>query len=71
MPEAGGDAAMYVNPMDHKDIADKIDTLLSSPTLCATMVEKATNMPRIFVKTKLPTECLISISLLSKKNNKP
>lgn len=53
MPEAGGDAAMYVNPMDHKDIADKIDTLLSSPTLCATMVEKGYKHAQDFREDKV------------------
>ncbi len=40
MPEAGGDAALYTDPYNHLDIADKISTLLGSPTLCETLIKQ-------------------------------
>lgn len=40
MLEAGGDSALYVNPDSPSDIADKIEMLLSSPTLKRSMIER-------------------------------
>lgn len=40
MIEAGGDAALYVNPDSPSDIADKIGLVLSSPTLRHSMIER-------------------------------
>ncbi len=40
LPEAGGDAAMYVDPLDSNDIAGKIEKVISSPTLREEMVKK-------------------------------
>jgi len=40
MLEAGGDSAMYVNPDSPSDIADKIEMVLSSPTLKHSMIER-------------------------------
>lgn len=40
MTEIGGDAALFVNPADTRDIAQKINLLLSSPTLYEEMKGK-------------------------------
>lgn len=40
MPEAGGDAALYVDPMDVDDIAKKIQKVLSDKKLRLHMIEK-------------------------------
>ncbi|MDD2584524.1 MAG: glycosyltransferase family 1 protein [Bacteroidales bacterium] len=40
MLEAGGDSALYANPDSPSDIADKIEMLLSSPTLKKSMIER-------------------------------
>lgn len=40
MPEIAGDAALYVNPFDVEDIADKLIQLYSSPALVQTVIEK-------------------------------
>ncbi|MGE0092275.1 MAG: glycosyltransferase family 1 protein [Bacteroidia bacterium] len=40
MLEAGGDSAIYVNPDSPSDIADKIEMVLSSPTLKHSMIER-------------------------------
>jgi len=33
LPEVVGDAGLYVNPLQTADIAEKVDMLLSDPTL--------------------------------------
>lgn len=40
MPEAGGDAALYVDPLNPQEIAAHINMLLSSPTIVESIVEK-------------------------------
>lgn len=40
MLEAGGDSALYANPDSPSDIADKIEMVLSSPTLKVSMTER-------------------------------
>ncbi len=40
MPEAGGDAALYVDPLDASQIASNINMLLSSPTIVDQIIEK-------------------------------
>ena len=40
MPEAGGDAALYVNPEDPQDIAAKMRMLLEQPTLREELIAK-------------------------------
>ncbi|GAB1473417.1 hypothetical protein MASR2M69_08580 [Bacteroidota bacterium] len=40
MPEAGGDAPLYVNPGSVPEIANAIEMVLSSPTLRRSMVER-------------------------------
>ncbi|MFA6770722.1 MAG: glycosyltransferase, partial [Bacteroidales bacterium] len=40
MLETGGDSALYANPDSPSDIADKIEMVLSSPTLKTSMIER-------------------------------
>ncbi|MEF9931851.1 MAG: glycosyltransferase family 1 protein, partial [Bacteroidales bacterium] len=40
MPEAGGDAALYANPHNPKEIASHINMLISSPTIVKSIIEK-------------------------------
>jgi glycosyltransferase involved in cell wall biosynthesis len=40
LPEVGGDAALYVDPLDVRAMADAIDTLATDDQRVATMVEK-------------------------------
>lgn len=40
MPEAGGDAAMYVNPEDSHEIAEKMKQLIDNPTLREELIAK-------------------------------
>lgn len=53
MLEAGGDAALYVNPDSPSDIADKIEMVLSSPTLRKSMVESGYNHAKNFRNDKV------------------
>lgn len=40
MPEVGGEAAFYINPLDVNDIANGINTVLSNPLLKNSMIQK-------------------------------
>ena len=40
MPEAGGDAALYVNPEDPQDIASKMRMILEQPSLREELIAK-------------------------------
>ena len=41
MPEAGGDAALYVNPKNPQEISSQINMILSSPTIVNQILEKS------------------------------
>lgn len=42
LPEVYGDAAIYFDPADHHDMAQKIDTILSDDTLKSELISKGT-----------------------------
>ena len=52
MAEAGGDAALYANPLSPSDIGDKIEMILSSPTLRHSMIERGFDHARQFRNDK-------------------
>lgn len=52
MAEAGGDAALYVNPLSPSDIGDKIEMILSSPTLKHSMTERGFDHAKQFRNDK-------------------
>lgn len=56
MPEVGGDAALYVNPENVNDIAEKINMFLSSPTLCEEMTGKGIQIAANFREEKVVSE---------------
>lgn len=56
MPEVGGDAALYVNPENVNDIAEKINMFLSSPTLCEEMTGKGLEFSKRFREEKVVSE---------------
>jgi len=58
MPEAGGDAALYVDPLDVKDIADKIEEVLSDKELRKKMIEKGKKQIEKFSWEKAAKETL-------------
>lgn len=58
MPEAGGDAALYVNPRDVEDITKKLDKVVSSSDLRREMVEKGKKQAQKFSWEKAAKETL-------------
>lgn len=58
MPEAGGDAALYVDPTDAQDIAQKIDKMLTDSHLRAELVKKGYAQVKKFSWEKAARETL-------------
>ncbi|MCL5675829.1 MAG: glycosyltransferase family 4 protein [Patescibacteria group bacterium] len=58
MPEAGGEAALYVNPKDAKDIAEKISKVLSDEKLRNNMIVKGYQQVKKFSWEKTARETL-------------
>ncbi|EKD85573.1 MAG: Glycosyl transferase, group 1 [uncultured bacterium] len=58
LPEAGGDAALYFDPEDSSDIAEKIKKLLSDDKLREDMIEKGYKQAKKFSWEKAAKETL-------------
>ena len=58
LPEAGGDAALYFDPEDSSDIAEKIKKLLSDDKLKEDMIEKGYKQAKKFSWEKAAKETL-------------
>lgn len=58
LPEAGGDAALYFDPQDPQDIADKIERVLGDPKLREDMVKKGNEQVKKFSWEKTAKETL-------------
>lgn len=58
MPEAGGDAALYVDPNNADDIADKINTLLNDKSLRKELIERGKKQVSKFTWEKSAKEVL-------------
>ncbi len=58
LPEAGGDAALYVNPLDASDIADKIDKVLEDSDLRGKMIKEGYEQVKKFSWEKTARETL-------------
>jgi len=58
LPEAGGDAALYVDPQDVNDIADKIQKVISNQKLRDDMMEKGYKQVKKFSWEKTARETL-------------
>ena len=56
MPEAGGDAALYVDPNDPHDIAQQMQRVASDPQLRAELVEKGRKQREKFAPEKIITD---------------
>jgi glycosyltransferase involved in cell wall biosynthesis len=68
LPEAGGDAAMYFNPEDTADIAEKIDKVISDSKLRDEMVKKGYNQVKKFSWEKTAKETLKVLEEVGGKN---
>jgi glycosyltransferase involved in cell wall biosynthesis len=58
LPEVGGDAAIYFDPQNVDDIADKLDKVISDEKLRAEMTEKGYNQVKKFSWEKTAKETL-------------
>ncbi|MEX2013226.1 MAG: glycosyltransferase family 1 protein, partial [Candidatus Levyibacteriota bacterium] len=68
LPEAGGDAALYINPQDSSDIAQKIDKVLKDDKLAADMVRKGFEQVKKFSWEKSATKTLQVLESLVERN---
>ncbi len=66
LPEAGGDAALYVDPQNVNDIAEKIDKVLSDPKLREEMVKKGHEQVKKFSWEKTARETLRVLEEIAK-----
>lgn len=58
LPEAGGDAALYFNPNDSSDIAEKIEKVISDSSLREEMIKKGHEQVKKFSWEKTARETL-------------
>ena len=66
MPEAGGDAALYVDPKNVSDIAEKIVSLIDSEKLRKELIEKGKKQIKKFSWEKAAKETLAVLENLAK-----
>ena len=67
MPEAGGDAALYVDPKDVQDIAKKLEKVLSDSKLRSEMVEKGKKQVQKFSWEKTARQTLAILEEVAKE----
>jgi glycosyltransferase involved in cell wall biosynthesis len=68
MPEAGGDAALYVDPEDIDDIAAKVTKLVTSPALRKELKEKGKKQVKKFSWEKTAKETLAVLEQVAQKS---
>jgi glycosyltransferase involved in cell wall biosynthesis len=68
LPEAGGDAALYVDPKDVDDIAAKIKKLINDKKLREELIEKGRKQVRKFSWEKAAKETLIVLQQVGKSS---
>lgn len=68
LPEAGGDAALYVNPKDTRDIAKKISMVLNDEKLRERMIEKGKKQVQKFSWKKTAKETLQVLETVAGRN---
>lgn len=69
LPEAGGDAALYVDPLNVEDIAEKIKRVVDSPKLREEMVKKGYTHIKQFSWEKAAKETLEVLTSLAKSSS--
>jgi glycosyltransferase involved in cell wall biosynthesis len=67
LPEAGGDAALYINPEDTADIAEKISKLITDKKLREELIAKGKKHAEKFSWDKSAKETLAVIQQIAKK----
>lgn len=68
LPEAGGDAALYVNPMDVDDIKKKMELIITDKGLRAELIEKGYRQVKKFSWEKTARETLSALEGLMIKD---
>ena len=68
LPEAGGDAALYFNPLDTHDIAEKIEKVLKDKSLAAKMKKEGFEQIKKFSWEKAAGEVLKVLEEAGSKN---
>lgn len=66
LPEAGGDAALYFDPLNVEDIAQTIDKVLSNPKLRSEMIKKGYEQVKKFSWEKTAKETLKVLEEITK-----
>ena len=67
IPEVNGDAAIYFDPLDTNDIADKISYTISNKELCSTLINKGYERVRYFSWEKTAKKTISIFEELSSK----
>lgn len=67
LPEAGGDAAMYIDPMNVEDIARAMEKLLADKKLRDSMKEKGFRQAKKFSWEKTAKETLAVLESIAQK----
>ena len=67
IPEVNGDAAIYFDPLDTNDIADKISYTISNQDLCSTLINKGYERVRYFSWEKTAKKTISIFEELSSK----
>jgi len=70
LPEAAGDAALYVNPLDVDDIAKKIEKILEDGELRKELVKKGREQVKKFSWEKSARETLAILQQVARKKEK-
>ena len=68
LPEVGGDAALYVNPEDCSDIAEKIEKIISNQNLRNDLIKKGYEQVKKFSWEKTASKTLDVLQELGGKN---
>ena len=66
MPEAGGDAALYVDPLDVDDITDKLKKIAGNQKLRGELIEKGIKQASKFSWEKTAKETLTVLEEVTK-----
>lgn len=67
LPEAGGDAALYVDPQSTEDIAQKMTQLIENPSLRKELIEKGKKQIKKFSWEKTAKETLAVLQSVAQK----
>lgn len=68
LPEAGGDAALYINPKETDDIAEKIEKVIADKNLREKMIKKGEEQVKKFSWEKSAEEVLQVLEEVGKKD---